>query len=135
MLGDVLGEEQGQITGMRVLPAEGQSPKVEVSFQATGKLLDTDATDMGTYRSVVQPDGTLFGEGQGVLMTPQGDVVTWRGQGAGRFTGQGTAVSWRRAIYYQTTSEKLARLNGVAAVFEYDVDDAGKTQAKTWEWK
>lgn len=135
MLGEVLGEERGQITGMRVLPGEGQSPKVEASFQATGKLLDSDATEMGTYWSIVRPDGTLFGEGQGVLMTPQGDVVTWRGQGAGRFTGQGTAVSWRGAIYYQTTSERLARLNGVAAVYEYDVDEGGKTEAKVWEWK
>ena len=135
MLGELLAEEQGQITGMRVLPAEAQTPTVEVSFQASGKLLGSDSTDLGTYLSVVRADRTLFGEGQGLIMTTDGDAVTWRGQGVGRFTGRGSAVSWRGAIYYQTASEKLARLNGVAAVFEFEVDENGKAQTKTWEWK
>jgi hypothetical protein len=135
MLGDALGEEHGQMTGMRVLPSEGESPKTEASFQASGQLVGMEATDMGTYVSVVRPDGTLFGDGQGVSMTADGDVVTWRGQGVGRFTGRGTAVSWRGAIYYQSGSNKLARLNGVVGVFEFDADQDGKTHAKTWEWK
>jgi hypothetical protein len=70
-----------------------------------------------------------------IAMTDQGEVVTWRGQGVGRFTGHGMAVSWRGAIYYQTTSERLARLNGIAAVFEYEADESGKTADKTYEWK
>jgi hypothetical protein len=135
MLGEALGEEHGQMTGMRVLPSEGASPKTEASFQASGQLVGMEATDMGTYVSVVRPDGTLFGDGQGVSMTADGDVVTWRGQGVGRFTGRGTAVSWRGAIYYQSGSNKLARLNGVVGVFEFDVDQDGKTHGKTWEWK
>jgi hypothetical protein len=94
-----------------------------------------DGTDMGTYVSVTRPDGTLFGDGQGVTMTTEGAVATWRGQGVGRFTGRGTAVSWRGAVYYQSQSEKLARLNGVAVVFEFEVDENGNTHATSWEWK
>jgi hypothetical protein len=135
MLGEQVGEETGQITAMRVLPSDGTAVKVEVSFQASGTLLDADVTDTGTYVSVVRPDGTLFGEGQGVLMTSDGGVVTWRGQGVGRFLGRGSAVAWRGALYYQTTSSALARLNGTAAVFEYDTDESGKTEAKLFEWK
>jgi hypothetical protein len=135
MLGEQVGEETGQITAMRVLPSDGTAVKVEVSFQATGRLLDADVTDTGTYVSVVRPDGTLFGEGQGVLMTSDGETVTWRGQGVGRFLGRGSAVAWRGAVYYQTTSSVLARLNGTAAVFEYDTDESGKTEAKLFEWK
>ena len=37
MLGDPVGEERGQITGTRVLPASGPGPRVEVSFQASGQ--------------------------------------------------------------------------------------------------
>ena len=43
--------------------------------------------------------------------------------------------SWRGAIYYETSSERLARLNGIACVFEYEVDGSGKTESKLWEWK
>ena len=135
MLGEQIGEETGQITGIRVLPDEGAGPKVEVSFQQSGTLLGAQVSDMGTYISVTRPDGTLFGDGQGVIMTDDGQMAAWRGQGVGRFTGHGTAVSYRGAIYFQTASERLARLNGIAVVFEYETDESGKTAVKSYEWK
>jgi hypothetical protein len=134
MLGEQLGQEQGQVTGLRVLPDE-EGPKVEVSFTASGTLLGAHSTDMGTYVSVTRPDGSMYGEGRGVIMTDDGETASWTGQGVGHFTGHGTAVSWRGGIYYETTSKKLARLNGIAAVFEYDTDENGKTAAKLFEWK
>ena len=135
MLGEVIGQESGQTTGIRVLPSEGTTPTVEVSFQASGTLLGAETTDMGTYSSVVRPDGTLHGAGQGVVMTKDGSMATWRGEGVGRFTGRGTAVSWRGALYYQTASPSLARLNSVVVIFEFEVDENGKTHSKAWEWK
>jgi hypothetical protein len=133
MLGELLGEELGQITARRVLPSEGL-PRVEVSFQASGTLLGVHETDMSTYVAVARPDGTMFGDGQGVIQTEDGDMATWRGQGVGRFTAPGRQ-SWRGAIYYETSSERLARLNGIACVFEYEVDESGKTESKLWEWE
>ena len=135
MLGEKLGEERGKVAGYRVLPSAGQGPKVEVSFQASGRILGVDTTDMGTYHSVMGAGGVLHGEGQGVIMSRDGDVVTWIGQGVGRFTGRGTAVSWRGAVYYQTASETFARLNSVAVVYEHDVDENGNLHTQIWEWK
>ncbi len=134
MLGEQVGHEVGQVSGLRVLPGE-DGPRVEVSFQASGTLLGIHENNMGTYVSVTRPDGTLFGEGQGIAMTDEGETVTWQGNGVGRFTGHGTAVSWRGAIYYRTTSERLARLNGIAGVFEYETDQSGKSESKSFEWK
>jgi hypothetical protein len=37
------GEERGKLTGSRVLPHEGSGPKVEVTFQASDKILGIDA--------------------------------------------------------------------------------------------
>ena len=135
MLGEQLGEETGKTTGIRVLPSEGQAPKIEVSFQTSGRIVGQEVTDMGTYASVVRPDGTLHGWGQGVIMAKDGGMATWSGDGAGHLTGRGSAVNWRGAIYYQTASPGLARLNGIAVVFEFDVDEQGNTHAKIWEWK
>ena len=135
MLGEMLGEERGKVTGYRVLPSEGQGPKVEVSFQASGRILGIETTDRGTYWSVVRPGGALYGEGQGVLMTKDGEMASYSAQGVGRFTGKGGGVSWRGAIYYQTASQKLARLNGIAVIFEYEVDENDNTHVKFWEWK
>ncbi len=135
MLGEMIGEVRGKITGNRVLPSEGQAPKVETSMQQSGKILGVEVTDMGTYCSVARAVGGLYGEGQGVTMTKDGEVATWTGQGVGRFTGRGSAVSFRGALYYQTTSTELARLNSIAIVFEYETDENGNTHAKFWEWK
>jgi hypothetical protein len=133
MLGEQIGESKGKRTGRRVLSTEG-GVKVEVSFEDSGTLVGTQINNIGTYWSQIRPDGTLYGEGQGIVMTSDGDVASWRGQGVGRFQAGG-AVSYRGALYYSTAAPKLARLNTVASVFEYEVDAAGNTHTKLWEWK
>src|SRR5262249_40104372 len=75
MLGEMIGEETGKITGTRVLPSEGGGPKVETSFQGTGRYLGIEVTDIGTYWAVMRPDGTLYGEGQGVVMAKDGGMA------------------------------------------------------------
>jgi len=130
MLGEMLGEASGKMSGQRVLP----DGKVEISFQQSGKILGVETTEIGTYTSEMRADDTLFGEGQGVDMTKDGETAMWKGPGVGKFTRPG-AISYRGAIYYQTTSKKLARLNGIAIVFEYETDENGNTSGKFWEWK
>jgi len=107
---------------------------VEVTFEGGGKVLGVEAMEIGTYTSVVRSDGTIYGEGAGILMTTAGDSITWKGAGVGTFKERG-AVSYRGAIYYYTSSPKLSRLNTVAGVFEFEADESGNTQSKVWEWK
>jgi hypothetical protein len=130
MLGEQIAESRGKRTVRRVLP----DGKVEVSFEDAGKLLGIDAGGPGTYWAEIRADGTLYGEGQGIMVTKEGETATWRGMGVGRFSAGG-GVSYRGAISYYSTSPKLARLNSVAAIFEFEVDAAGNTSSKTWEWK
>ncbi|MFF5971275.1 hypothetical protein ACFY7C_07070 [Streptomyces sp. NPDC012769] len=134
MLGDLISEEQGQNTGIRVVSVEGGQPHLEASFQATGTLLGEAVTDLGTYDSVMQPDGTLYGDGQGCTMTQDGEFVTWHGSGVGRMTESG-GVSYRGSIFWETASERFAQLNGTAGTFEYEEDKDGRNTAKVWAWK
>ena len=134
MLGDKIGETSGKITSQRVLPNLGGGPKMETSFQANGSILGTNVKETGTYWSLVRPDGTLYGEGQGVMITKDGKIATWTGHGVGTMKKDGTA-SYRGSVYYQTTPPRWARLNKVAVVFEYEVDADGNTRSEFWEWK
>jgi len=135
MLGELLGEDRGQVVSTRVLPSEpGQGPKVEISFETHGMLLGIDSHEIATYCAVGRADGTLYGEGQGLITSPQGDMATWRGQGVGRMTESG-GTEFRGAIYFETASPNWARLNSVAAVYEHSSDESGKTETRTWEWK
>jgi len=137
MLGEMIGEEKGKITGMRVLPFGGSndSPRFEVSFQGNGKLVGAKMTNVGTYISVLTSTGVFNGTGQGVITTEDGDIVTWTGTGIGKPTGKGSAASWRGMLFYQTVSQRLAGLNKIPAVFEYEVDENGNTTDQSWEWK
>ncbi|HEY9367056.1 hypothetical protein [Streptomyces sp.] len=134
MLGDLIGEEQGETTGIRVLSTDGGHPVMEASFRATGTLLGAQVKDMGTYESVLRADGTLWGEGQGVTMTQDGETVTWHGSGVGRFDEKG-AIDWRGALFFETAADRFAALPGIAAVFEFHVEDDGTSTAKLYEWK
>ena len=132
MLGDKIGEVTGKRLVRRVLSVD--PPTAEVSFEDSGKLFDIPVTGLGTYTSVVRPDGSLFGTGQGMSMTADGESATWSGTGMGHF-GPGGTVRYRGMLFFQTTSKKLARLNNVCAAFEYDVDKKGETVSRLWEWK
>ncbi|HZD49750.1 MAG TPA: hypothetical protein VE178_13495 [Silvibacterium sp.] len=132
MLGDQIGESTGKRLVRRVLSVE--PPTAEVSFEDSGTMLGVATTGTGTYTSVVAPDGSIFGTGQGLIMTADGEGISWKGSGQGRF-GAGGAVSYRGMLFYRTTSQKLARLNNMCGAFEYEVDGNGNTSAKVWEWK
>lgn len=137
MLGELIVEGQGKLTTQKVLPSDGPLPKFELTFEVMGTVLGIASKTIVTYWSEVLANGTLYGEcpGQGVVMTGEGDIATFKAAGAGRFTSPGGAVAFRGTIYYETASEKLAALNGLAVVYEWDVDEDGNTAFKGWEWK
>ena len=133
MLGEQIGEETGKVMARRILSVDGGA-KVEVSLQATGKLLGIETRSTITYCASVRPDGSLYGEAQGLVVGKGGEQATFKAQGAGKLL-DGGAVSYRGAQYYFSTSPKLSRLNTIAAVFEYEADADGNTKSKLWEWK
>ena len=134
MLGEKIGEISGKVTMQRVLPNLGGGPKMESSFQASGSLLGVDIKDTGTYCTLVRPDGTRYGEGQGVVITKDGEMANWTGHGVGAMNKDGTAT-YRGALYFQTMPQRWSRLNKVAVLFEYAVDAEGNTHSEYLEWK
>jgi hypothetical protein len=134
MLGEKIGEMSGKINAQRVLSIEGGRPKIETLFQQNGSVLGTNVKETCTYWTVIRPDGTLYGEGHGVMTTKDGKMATWTGQGVGTMKKDGSAT-YRGAIYFQTMPPKWSRLNKVAVIFEYAVDAEGNTHSEYWEWK
>ena len=132
MLGEQIDESKGKRIVRKILSTEPL--KLEVTVEAAGKLLGQDVTEIITYSSQFRPDGSLYGEGEGVYLSSGGDVITWKGAGVGTLAANGVAA-YRGAVYFYTASPKFARLNTVPSVFEFQSDAQGNTQSKTWEWK
>jgi len=92
MLAEQIGETKGKRLVRRVISID--PPTAEVSFEDIGQMLGVPTTGMGTYTSVVRPDGSILGQGQGLSTTEDGEAFTWTGTGVGKF-GPGGAVSYR----------------------------------------
>jgi hypothetical protein len=70
-------------------------------------------------QSVMRADGSLYGEDQGI----------------GHFLPDGK-LEFRGSLFYDTSSTgRLSFLKYMVGIFNYEVDHAGKTPAKVWEWK
>jgi len=136
MLGDLISEEKGKITSQRVLDVEDGEPKIETTFSAIGSYRSVETTATVTYSGSLRPGGAIYGEGQGVLMSKDGqEMATWTGQGIGRVTSPGK-IRFAGSLFFSTSSTgKLSFLNNLVGVFEYESDESGNTSAKAWEWK
>jgi hypothetical protein len=133
MLGDAVGEIRGQTTS-RVLEDIGLGPRMEVTDTGTGTLYGVQVNQTVTYIGTLRPNGTLSGSGTGVTMTANGGAATFRGMGVGKFVRPGV-TSWRGSLCYESGADELARLNGIAVLFEYEIDETGKSEGRLYEWK
>ena len=133
MLGELIGKDKGKVLVRRVLPTSG-NPKVEVTFESAGSVIGVDVRNMGTYCSEIKANGTMYGEGQGVAIGENGEIINWKGQGVGTMSPSG-GVSYRGSLYYDTTADNLLGLNKLVGVFEYEVDADGNTSTEVYEWK
>jgi hypothetical protein len=99
VLGELIEDESGKITGQRVLDVEG--PKMESSTMA-GLYKEIEATDIGTYCSVMREE-VMYADVQGVITAKdrQG-MATYTAQAVGRFTSPGK-VRFHGSVFYRTT--------------------------------
>ena len=134
MLGERIGEGLGKVISQRVLPNPGGLPTMETSFQSTGKLMGLATTETGTYVAAFRADGTLFGQGQGIVMGDKGETASWTGQGIGLLQKDGS-IKYRGAIYFDSKSPTFSKLTSIAGLFEYEVDAQGHTKGQLFEWK
>jgi hypothetical protein len=136
-LGDQIGQASGRVTGTRVITPLGtqQQAQIEVSFQGSGTLLGQNITDIGTYWQTLKAGGVLYGEGDVLYITGDGQSAHWRGFGVGRPTGAFPAGHFAVCGSFETDSPALGRLNEIATVTEYDVDQEGNYRYTFSEWR
>ena len=135
MLGELIYEETGTVTGTRVVESSGDETKVEVDLQTQGSIQGVNQTCLWTYWSITRADGSIHGEGLGIMTTEDGDVIRLKGSAVAQAGGPGSGIAYRGSIYFHTTSPRFSHLNSLAGVHEYDVGGDGNTSAKVFEWK
>jgi hypothetical protein len=134
MIGDMIGELTGKIVGQRVIRRRYGELKIEKSMDSKGKILGMDVTFISTVKFRERPQGGMYVEGNGIMMTMKGEKVVLHGSGIS-IAGKGPGMSMRGIRYAQTASPSLNRLNNVALVFEIETMPDGTVHDRMWEWK
>ena len=133
MLGELIGETTGKMTGQRVIDLEG--PTIETNVSSIGTLKGVAVTETLTFVSGPTSKGVIHGLGKGVVNTKDGQIATFTGEGIGRFDSAGV-LKWRGALFCHTNSEgSLQFLDNMVGVFESNVDALGNFTDRIWEWK
>ena len=134
-LGDLVLEEVGQVTGIRVLSTNESGSELEINLQSSGTIKGVEGQSMWTYTQQIRPDGSITGAGQGICTTVNGDVIHLTGHGSGQAPAPGGTTEFKVFIQPYSTSADFADLNTIGLVGEYTVNGDGTTVAKFWEWK
>ena len=136
MLGDKAGSQTGKMVSRRILPGgDYRYVQMEVTIEEQGDLFGTPVMNMGTYTVHEQNGGQLYGEGNGIINTQDGQGAVWKGHGVGRMD-QNMTMTFAFSLACQAPTEgPLARLNGSLIVGEHTVGGDGNTKTTIWEWK
>ena len=131
MIGELIAEFKGKVTGIRVL----DGGKMEGSDTGSGNIMGKEPTTMDTSILMWMPNGVLMAEGNSMVMTAGGEVVMAKVNGIAWSTGKGWKQSGRGACYFMTSAPKLASLNKIVGVWERESDENGDWSVKIWAWK
>lgn len=135
-LGDPFYKERTKATSIRVIDVIN-GPKVEVSFSGNGTIRDSiNVTDIGTIWTLPTSGGMIYGEGQGLLTTQQGEMATYTQKAIGQYTPEGRVV-FHGSMFFKTLSPtgQLASLDNQMGIYNYESDIAGNAIRQVWEWQ
>tara|TARA_B100001013_G_scaffold342147_1_gene267679 strand:+ start:401 stop:808 length:408 start_codon:yes stop_codon:yes gene_type:complete len=133
-LGELVLEDSGQITGIRVLSTDASGTTLELNLQLSGTIRGVGENTLWTYTMLQRPDGSLYGQGNGVLTTVNGDVIHLIGSGSGKANPGGT-VRFCTMLHPHGATGQNADLNAIGLAGEYEVAADGTATNKCWEWK
>jgi hypothetical protein len=133
MLGEQIAKLKGKIIGQRVLDVEG--PTMETTVAINGTYKGTQVNETLTFVGSPISEGVFHGEGKGIIVTTEGEMATYTGEGVGRISSSG-GTSWRGSVFFSTMSKgKIGFLNNLIGIFEVEIDAEGNFTNDTWEWK
>lgn len=133
VLGDLIYEGEGSITGSRVL--DGGENLIEYYLIENGEFRKTKVIITSTFWTVSSGRDTVYGEAQAIITDKDSrEMVTYRGYGVGHLIETGKTI-FRGTNFYKTSSNgKLSFLNNIVGAFEAEAHE-NHHSGRAWEWK
>lgn len=101
-------------------------PKIESTFVANSTILGKISShDLGTYQTTLYPNGSVHGEGNGIITTADGEMVTQTAEGIGNTNPAGDVRFEGSLIYHTSSIRELSNFNNIIGFFVYEVTQEG----------
>ena len=133
-MGEKWFEEKGKMTMTYIESIDMNGIVMKQSFESDLKGMGKfpSGKNMGSGTIMVKPSGKAHGKWQGILMTADGEMVTWHGKG--QSARNGPNVKGVMLISFMTMSEKLKWMNMATVVMDITGDMTQFTGVGS-EWK
>ena len=140
MLGELIYESSGKIVSQKVVDTGDiyyPSAKVELSYSGSGYMQGIgNVTETWTFVNTHLKNNITQGIGKGVIMTDDGNgVATATELGRGFHMSTETIVYPGARVFSADSNGKLAFLNELVGVTQWEVDSLGNYKTKMWQWK
>ena len=140
MLGELIYESSGKIVSQKVVDTGDiyyPSAKVELSYSGSGYMQGIgNVTETWTFVNTHLINNITQGIGKGVILTDDGNgVATATELGRGFHMSPETIVYPGARVFSADSNGKLAFLNELVGVTQWEVDSLGNYKVKMWQWK
>jgi hypothetical protein len=140
MLGELIYESSGKIVSQKVVDTGDiyyLSAKVELSYSGSGYMQGIgNVTETWTFVNTHLKNNITQGIGKGVIMTDDGNgVATATELGRGFHMSPESIVYPGARVFSADSNGKLAFLNELVGVTQWEVDSLGNYKVKMWQWK
>jgi hypothetical protein len=135
VLGEKVSEEKGSIIGMSIKSVGADGVSIEFSFASEVKGFGRypGGRNTGTLSGLEGPN-TNRSTGQGILVTPDGEILPWHTSGVDKRVGD--KIKGAFLVTFSTLSQKYAWINNVLFVLDSEASaDMTSFSDTAYEWK
>jgi hypothetical protein len=157
-LGQPFYVENTKSTYMRVLNVDNL-PSVEVSYNGNSTINGSPTQTIGTVVDKMGSDGAVHSNGQAIILTETGQVITYKSQSIGYYNPDGSFSDSGIILFslpffgstngnYENSSRNLtdsqsnsteegtsySEYNNLLGIYKKTVDPFGNGQTEVWKW-
>ena len=151
-LGQPFYVENTKSTYMRVLNVDNM-PSVEVSYNGNSTINGSPTQTIGTIVDKMGAEGSVHSNGQAIILTATGQVITYKSQSIGYYNPDGSfsdsGIILFSLPFYGSTNPNSTNLtssqgdlgengysefNNVLGIYKKTVDPLGNGLTKVWKW-
>lgn len=151
-LGQPFYVENTKSTYMRVLNVDNL-PSVEVSYNGNSTINGSPTQTIGTIVDKMGAEGAVHSNGQAIILTATGQVITYKSQSVGYYNPDGSfsdsgIILFSLPFYGSNNSNSnnltnsqssmgtndYSEFNNVLGIYKKTVDPLGNGLTKVWKW-